>query len=170
MLIFIGCFPKKKKEKENNLSLMRRITLINIIFFFCLGNNIFFHAFSLSHNNSKEHFLENNLIFRCLVMTLKMSLRIFSSVWYAIFFFYFQVLRLQDLNVIELQCVMLANHDQNIKSRFGLLKVWLCVKLESSNCRKLLFNFCNTRLVENQIWSIKARVDCFFYRISNKHK
>ena len=28
-----------------------------------------------------------------------------------------------------------ANHDQNIKSRLGLLKVCLCVKLESSDCR-----------------------------------
>ena len=30
---------------------------------------------------------------------------------------------------------MLANHDQNIESRLGLLKVCLCVKLESSDCR-----------------------------------
>ena len=32
-------------------------------------------------------------------------------------------------------CIMLANHDQNIKSRLGLLKVRLFVKLESSDCR-----------------------------------
>ena len=38
-------------------------------------------------------------------------------------------------------CNVLANHNQNIKSRFRLLKVCLCVKLESSNCRKLPFNF-----------------------------
>ena len=38
-------------------------------------------------------------------------------------------------NVLELQCVMLANHDQNIQSRFRLLKVCFCVKLESSYCR-----------------------------------
>ena len=31
---------------------------------------------------SREHFLENYLIFRCLVTTFKMSLRVFSSVWY----------------------------------------------------------------------------------------
>ena len=29
---------------------------------------------------------------------------------------------------------VLANHDQNLKSRFRLLKVCLFVKLESSNC------------------------------------
>ena len=34
-----------------------------------------------------------------------------------------------------LLCIMLANHDQNIESRLGLLKVCLCVKLESSDCR-----------------------------------
>ena len=32
-------------------------------------------------------------------------------------------------------CNVLANHDQNLESRFRLLKVCLCVKLESSNCR-----------------------------------
>ena len=31
-------------------------------------------------------------------------------------------------------CNMLANHDQNLEFRFRLLKVCLCVKLESSNC------------------------------------
>ena len=41
-----------------------------------------------------------------------------------------------------------------------LIKVWLCIKLESSNCRKLLFNFYKARLIE-------AHVDCFFCRISN---
>ena len=35
-------------------------------------------------------------------------------------------------NVLELQCVMLANHDQNVESRLRLLKVCFCVKLESS--------------------------------------
>ena len=30
---------------------------------------------------------------------------------------------------------VLANHDQNLESRFSLLKVCLCVKLESSDCR-----------------------------------
>ena len=30
---------------------------------------------------------------------------------------------------------MLANHDQNINLGLGLLKVWIEVKLESSNCR-----------------------------------
>ena len=32
-------------------------------------------------------------------------------------------------------CTVLANHDQNLESRFRLLKVSLCVKLESSDCR-----------------------------------
>ena len=32
-------------------------------------------------------------------------------------------------------CNVSANHDQNLESRFRLLKVCLCVKLESSNCR-----------------------------------
>ena len=30
---------------------------------------------------------------------------------------------------------VLAKHDQNLESRFSLLKVCLCVKLESSDCR-----------------------------------
>ena len=34
-----------------------------------------------------------------------------------------------------LMCNVLANHDQNLKSRFRLLIVCLCVKLESSDCR-----------------------------------
>ena len=32
-------------------------------------------------------------------------------------------------------CNVLANHDQNLEFRFRLLKMCLCVKLESSNCR-----------------------------------
>ena len=34
-----------------------------------------------------------------------------------------------------LLCIILANHDQNLESRFRLLKVCLFVKLESSDCR-----------------------------------
>ena len=30
-------------------------------------------------------------------------------------------------------CNVLANHDQNLESRFKLLKICLCVKLESSD-------------------------------------
>ena len=52
-------------------------------------------------------------------------------------------------NLLELQCIMLANHDQNLKSRFRLLKLCLCVKLELSNCKKLLFN--STRLNRSKI-------------------
>ena len=36
-----------------------------------------------------------------------------------------QVLMIQDLNVLELQYVMLANHNQNLESNFRLLKVCL---------------------------------------------
>ena len=32
-------------------------------------------------------------------------------------------------------CIVLTNHDQNLESRFRLLKVCLCVKLELSDCR-----------------------------------
>ena len=32
-------------------------------------------------------------------------------------------------------CIVLANHDQNLEYKFRLLKVCLCVKLESSDCR-----------------------------------
>ena len=35
-------------------------------------------------------------------------------------------------------CNVLANHDQNLESRFRLLKVCLCVKLESSELQDLL--------------------------------
>ena len=56
-------------------------------------------------------------------------------------FQYCQILRIQDLNVLELQCVMLANHDQNIQSRYRLLKVCFCVKLESRLLQDLLCKF-----------------------------
>ena len=40
------------------------------------------------------------------------------------------------LNVLELQFVMLANHDQNVLVLFRLAQSkWLYVKLESSSCR-----------------------------------
>ena len=55
-----------------------------------------------------------------------------------------------ETNVLELQYIyMLANHDQKVYSRFRLLKVYVCVKLESSNYRKLLFNFYKARSIEN---------------------
>ena len=66
-----------------------------------------------------------------------------------------------ETNVLELQYIyMLANHDQKVYSRFRLLKVYVCVKLESSNYRKLLFNFCKAR-------SIEACADCFSAEFSN---
>ena len=32
----------------------------------------------------------------------------------------------------------------------NLLKVWFKLSLESSNCRKLLFNFCKAQLIESR--------------------
>ena len=43
----------------------------------CFGINIFWKMHFL------EYFLENYLIFWCLVTTLKMSLKMFSDVWYS---------------------------------------------------------------------------------------
>ena len=78
-----------------------------------------------------------------------------------------QVLRNLELMYQNFNMYMLANHDQNVQSRFKLLKVCVCIKLESSNCRKLLFNFCKARLIENQTRSIEARADCFSTKFSN---
>ena len=36
------------------------------------------------------------------------------------------------LNVLEFYYVILANHDKNLESRIRLLKVCICVELESS--------------------------------------
>ena len=58
-----------------------------------------------------------------------------------------QVLRIQDLNVLELQYVMLANHDKNLDSRAQSMFI---VKLELSNCKKLLFTFCKARSIETR--------------------
>ena len=52
-------------------------------------------------------------------------------------------------NVLELQCVMLANYDQNIWSKFRLLKVCFCVKLESSALQALLYK--SARLDQSKI-------------------
>ena len=38
-------------------------------------------------------------------------------------------------------CNMLTNHDKKLESRFRLLKVYLFVKLESSNCKIYLSKF-----------------------------
>ena len=59
-------------------------------------------------------------------------------------------------NVLELQCIMLANHDQNVQSRFTLLKVCFCVKLESSVLQDLLCK--STRLD-------RSKIRLFFCRI-----
>ena len=47
----------------------------------------------------------------------------------------------------------------------GLLKVWFDVSLESSNCRKLLFNSCKVRSIENQTQSIENHELEIFCRI-----
>ena len=39
----------------------------------------------------EKYFLKNYFIFQCLVTTMKMSLRMFSGIWYAIFLFIFLV-------------------------------------------------------------------------------
>ena len=41
------------------------------------------------------------------------------------------------------------------------------VKLESSNCRKLLFTFCKARSIENWTRLIKAYAECFSTEFSN---
>ena len=46
-------------------------------------------------------------------------------------------------------CNVLANHDQNLESRFRLLKMCLFVKLESSKLQDLLAKF--TRLDRSKI-------------------
>ena len=48
------------------------------------------------------------------------------------------VLRNQELMYQNFLMYMLANHDKNIQSRFKLLKVCLCVKLESSVLQDLM--------------------------------
>ena len=54
-------------------------------------------------------------------------------------------------------CNVLANHDQNLESRFRLLKVSLFVKLESSDCRI----YKSTRLDRSKIRvdRLKIRLD-----------
>ena len=52
-----------------------------------------------------------------------------------------QLLRMLGSKTFGTKCIrtlifnVLANHNQNLESRFRLLKVCLCVKLESSDCR-----------------------------------
>ena len=48
-----------------------------------------------------------------------------------------------------------------------LLKVWFNVSLELSNCRKLLFNFCTARLIEEQARSIEPHANLFFLQNSS---
>ena len=64
-------------------------------------------------------------------------------------------------------CNVLANHDQNIKSRFRLLKVCLFVKLESSELQDLLAK--STRLYRSKIRLDQSKLVqiVFSSRISN---
>ena len=39
-----------------------------------------------------------------------------------------------------------------------LFKVWFNISLKSSNCKKLLFNFCKTRSIENRRSEIFCRI------------
>ena len=78
-----------------------------------------------------------------------------------------QVLRNQELMYQNFNIYMLTNYDQNIQSRFRLLKVCVCVKLESRNCRKLIFNFCKAQSTENQSRSIETHADYFSTEFSN---
>ena len=71
-----------------------------------------------------------------------------------------------DLNVLELQFVLLANHDQNILVLFRLAQsMWLYVKLESSSCRIYYVNLSGS--IDQELDSID-RNSCrlfFFFRI-----
>ena len=65
---------------------------------------------------------------------------------------------------------MLANHDQNIQSRFRLLKVCLCVKLESSVLQDLMCKFAKldrsklVQIVFLQNFPTQAQA-CMMYRV-----
>ena len=48
-----------------------------------------------------------------------------------------------------------------------LLKVWFKLRLESSNCQKLLFNFYKARSIKNYIRSIES---CKLTKISKRKK
>ena len=66
------------------------------------------------------------------------------------------------LNVLELQFVMLTNHDQNVfVFVLDLLKVCLYVKLESSVLQDLL---CKSAWLDR---SIESRAHCFSTEFSN---
>ena len=57
------------------------------------------------------------------------------------------------LNVLELQFVMLANHDQNVLVLFRLAQsMWLCVRLELSSCRIYYVNL--SGLIDRELDSI----------------
>ena len=73
--------------------------------------------------------------------------KLFSEKWLSIILSFIVLFRsfllvcLLGSKTLETKCIrismcnVLANHDQNLEFRFRLLKMCLCVKLESSNCR-----------------------------------
>ena len=69
-----------------------------------------------------------------------------------------------DLNVLELQFVMLANHDQNVLVLFRLAQsMWLYVKLESSSCRIYYINLPHS--IDRKLGSIdRSSCRLFFCR------
>ena len=63
------------------------------------------------------------------------------------------------LNVLELQFVMLANHDQNVLVLFRLAQsIFFLCKVRNRVTAEFIVQFCLAR-------SIKSHADCFFYRI-----
>jgi len=68
------------------------------------------------------------------------------------------------LNVLELQFVLLANHDQNVLALFRLDQImWLYVKLESSSYRIYYVNLLG--LIIRKLGSIdRSSCKLFFYR------
>ena len=77
-------FIKKKLENKNITHTFDKILPTNA-FTLCLFQ---YYCFLKNGSFYKKYFLENYLIFRCLVTTLKMSLRMFSGDCYGIFFIY----------------------------------------------------------------------------------
>ena len=66
------------------------------------------------------------------------------------------------LNVLELQFVMLANHDQNGLVLFRLAQnMWLYVKLESSSCKIYYVNLPGS--INRELYSIDRKSCILFF-------
>ena len=69
------------------------------------------------------------------------------------------------LNVLELQFVMLANHDQNVLVLFRLAQsMWLYVKLESSSCGIYYVNLPGS--IDQELGSINQK-SCRLFFLQN---